>query len=739
MSHARREVVRSIAVKYPVHQDSKLEDFSMTTNFGEDVFNDAVMKMRLSSHVYQEVQNIINSNGSRQLKPDFASQIANTMKQWALERGATHFTHWFQPMTGLTAEKHDAFLGDVPFQGQPLLEFSGKALIKGETDGSSFPNGGLRSTFEARGYTVWDPVSPAFIRRYENGNVLCIPTSFISWTGEALDLRTPLLRSEEALSRQSVRMLSFLRESTKMVYSTLGAEQEFFFVDRGFFLARPDLVATGRTLIGAQPPKGQELEDHYFGSIHPRVMACLQEVEKEAWRLGVPIKTRHNEVSPAQHELAPIFERSSLAADHNMLLMELLRETGRKHGLECLLHEKPFKGVNGSGKHNNWSLCTSEGDNLLDPGRNPHTNLRFMVFLSAIIKAVDDHADILRASIATAANDHRLGAHEAPPAIISIFLGSQLEQVVTNVINGATPTGRSPSQTGEHRDQFIELGVSTLPPLPKDSTDRNRTSPFAFTGNKFEFRAVGSSQNCSIPVTALNTAVADSLDSMATAIERHMAEGKDNIESIKSVVLQVLNAHHRVCFGGNGYSAEWAREAANRGLPNYRKTPEALQQSIVPANVEMWIKHNVLSETEVAARCAVYLERYVHTVAIEANTIAQLAQNHVLPAAIKQQKLLAKSLASMVAIIPDFNKGPQMNLLNRVGNQINTLLEAIETLQRSSEKLDDNHEPQTQANFCRDSIIPAMQVVRECCDTLEELMDDDLWPLPKYSEMLFLR
>eukprot|EP00743_Colponemidia_sp_Colp-15_P005344 GILK01005746.1.p1 GENE.GILK01005746.1~~GILK01005746.1.p1 ORF type:complete len:767 (-),score=129.87 GILK01005746.1:61-2277(-) len=738
MADTRRAVLVSISTKGALPEfDQSLKDFQLHQDFGCDVFNDELMKRSLSSHVYTAIQQIHKSVGL-ELTAEIAGQVANAMRQWAVERGATHFSHWFQPMTGLTAEKHDSFLGDMPFTGKPILEFSGSALVRGEPDASSFPSGGIRSTFEARGYTVWDPVSPAFIRRYQNGSVLCIPTSFISWTGEALDVRTPLLRSEEALSRQALRLLKFIGEEADGVYSTLGAEQEFFMIDRAYFLTRPDLVATGRTVAGADPPKGQQMEDHYFGSIHPRVLACLMEIEKEAWRLSVPLKTRHNEVSPAQHEFAPIFERASIACDHNMILMELLRDTARKHGLECLLHEKPFQGVNGSGKHNNWSICTTSGDNLLEPGKVPHQNLRFMLFLAASIKAVDDHADVLRAAVASAANDFRLGANEAPPAIISVFLGTLLEEIVKNIISD-DENMPSPSPLYKRNNALIQLGVSTLPPLPRDQTDRNRTSPFAFTGNKFEFRAVGSSQNCAVPITALNTAVADSLSQMAEGIENYIREGKDSTDSVKQVIKETLKNHLRVCFGGNGYSKEWHEEAAKRGLPNLRATPEALRTMLNEKNIKMWAKHRVFNESEATSRVTVNLERYVHTVAIESNTLIGMASSHMIPAALLQQTNLAEAVLKLKAALPNFDNGPQAELLTKYAELVNTAIKQLAELRKKQSALEHLDDVQAEANFCRDELLVAMSALRTTVDDIELITDDNLWPLPKYHELLFVR
>ncbi|MCC6670299.1 MAG: glutamine synthetase III [Planctomycetes bacterium] len=724
---ARRAAVQSILSKKPVRSATSYEQERIHELFGMNVFGDSEMRARLPESAYKALRSCMEHG--TELDPTLADQVATAMKEWAVGRGATHFTHWFLPMTGLTAEKHDSFLNMA--DGRMLLEFSGKQLVKGEPDASSFPSGGLRATFEARGYTAWDPTSPAFIRETQNGATLCIPTAFCSWTGEALDKRTPLLRSMEALSKQAVRLLHILGEKeVRSVFTTLGAEQEYFLVDRGFYQLRPDLIACGRTLLGARPPKGQELEDHYFGAISPRVIAFMQDCERELWKLGVPAKTRHNEVAPSQYELAPVFERTTVAMDHNMLTMEVLRQVAQKHGFVCLLHEKPYAGVNGSGKHNNWSMATDTGENLLEPGRTPGENLRFMVFLTAVIRAVDTFPELLRTSIAFAGNDHRLGANEAPPAILSIYLGDQLTEVVENLISG-TPRGEGARKT------TMTLGVNTLPPLPRDATDRNRTSPFAFTGNKFEFRAVGASQSIANPNIALNTIVADSVAWLADEIEKH-ARTMSLDAAVQTVVQTALKKHARVIFNGNGYSAEWHAEAERRGLPNLRNTVDALAHYATEKHVVLFERFGVLTRKEVESRGHIAFEGYVKAIAIEAQSLIGLAATHVLPVALNHQERLASSVsAARQAGVSDLRA--QEKLLATLSGRVNQLLTAIEALQAASDKAETHHgSHKDHATFYRDQVIPAMSQVRQACDALELLVDDDLWPLPKYREMLFI-
>jgi glutamine synthetase len=692
------------------------------------VFNDRVMRERLPKDTYKALRQTIDRGAA--LKPEVATVVANAMKDWALEHGATHFTHWFQPMTGLTAEKHDSFLTPTA-DGRGLMEFSGKELIKGEPDASSFPSGGIRATFEARGYTAWDPTSPAFLRKTARGATLCVPTAFCSWTGEALDQKTPLLRSMQALSVHAVRLLHLLGESgVSRVLTTLGCEQEYFLVDRRFYYARPDLVATGRTLFGARPPKGQELEDHYFGAISERVMAYMQDLEQELWRLGIPARTRHNEVAPGQFELAPVFEEASVAADHNMLTMEVMKAVAERHGFACLLHEKPFAGVNGSGKHNNWSMSDNLGNNLLDPGHTPHENLKFIVFLTAITRAVDLHQDLLRASVAHAGNDHRLGANEAPPAIISIYVGSQLEDIINGLIQGTAPAKKGADK--------MQLGVTTLPPLPRDQSDRNRTSPFAFTGNKFEFRAVGSSQAVAHPNTLLNTIVAESLDFMATEIEKRGGKG-DRRETIAALVREVLTQHQRILFNGDNYSEEWVNEAEKRGLLNLRDTPSALARLATEPNQRLFEKYAVFTPRETTSRSNIAFHTYLQRVNVEAQTAKSLAATMVLPAGMAYQEHLARSIQGVQQVLPRTDVKSQVEVLEQVTRSINELKRALDHLEQARAQADGHHgSPEQHAAAYRDLVMPAMAELRTHADALESQVDDALWPLPKYREMLFL-
>ncbi|MFN8826548.1 MAG: glutamine synthetase III [Planctomycetota bacterium] len=695
--------------------------------FGANVFGLEQMRTRLPESAYKALRSCMEHG--QELDHALADQVANAMKEWAVERGATHFTHWFQPMTGSTAEKHDSFASIE--NGKLILEFSGKALIKGEPDASSFPSGGLRATFEARGYTAWDPTSPAFLRETTNGSTLCVPTAFCSWTGEALDEKTPLLRSSEALNREAVRLLRLLGDDrVQYVVTTLGVEQEYFLVDRDLWMLRPDLIATGRTLFGAKPPKGQELEDHYFGSIQPRVLAFMQEVELELWKLGVPVKTRHNEVAPSQYEVAPIFERSTVAVDHNMLAMEVMKQVATKHGFHCLLHEKPYAGINGSGKHNNWSMATDAGENLLEPGRSPEQNMRFMVMLAAVMRAVDTHADLLRTTIAHAGNDHRLGANEAPPAILSIYLGEQLTDVVEAMIQG---TGRG----SERRRDTMRLGVSVLPPLPRDATDRNRTSPFAFTGNKFEFRAVGSSQACGRPNAVLNTIVADALAYIAGEIEK--TKGQKGLEAaINDVVVELFKKHQRILFNGNGYSAEWHAEAAQRGLPNFRNAVDAIGNFGSKKNVELFERFAVLSSKEVESRMNIQFEAYSKAIAVEGQSALSIARTMILPAAQRTQLAVAQSLAAAKAC--GIEVKVQEKRLRELSARIEAFVLGIEELTAQFEHAESHGgSPQEHARTYRDKVVPAMAKLREVADGLETMVDDAEWPLPKYREILFLQ
>jgi glutamine synthetase len=723
---ARAAAIQLIARKTPVVVDA-CPRTTVPELFGANVFGLDQMRARLSESAYKALRSCMEHG--QELDPALADQVANAMKEWAVERGATHFTHWFQPMTGSTAEKHDSF-ADLE-NGQLIMAFSGRALIKGEPDASSFPSGGLRATFEARGYTAWDPTSPAFLRETTNGSTLCIPTAFCSWTGEALDEKTPLLRSTEALNREAVRLLRLLGDSrVQFVYPTLGCEQEYFLVDRDFWALRPDLVATGRTLFGAKPPKGQELEDHYFGSIQPRVLAYMQEVELELWKLGVPVKTRHNEVAPSQYELAPIFERTTIAVDHNMLCMEVLKQVAQKHGFQCLLHEKPYAGINGSGKHNNWSMATDTGENLLDPGKSPAENMRFVVMLAAIMRAVDTHADLLRVTIAHAGNDHRLGANEAPPAILSIYLGEQLTDVVDELIAG---TGKGSQRKKEH----MRLGVNVLPPLPRDATDRNRTSPFAFTGNKFEFRAVGSSQACAKPNAVLNTIVADSLAYVAAEIEK-LKDKKGLEAAVNEVVVDLFKKHQRILFNGNGYSAEWHAEAARRGLPNFRNAVDAIGNFNAPKNVALFEKFGVLSSKETESRMNIMFEGYSKAIAIEGQSALSVARTMLLPAAQRSQLAFAQSVGAAKGIGIDVKV--QERRLRDMSSRIESFVLAIEELAAVFEHAEQHAgSPHEHAKTYRDKVVPAMWKLREIADGLETMVDDAEWPLPKYREVLFLQ
>jgi glutamine synthetase len=721
---ARAAAIQIIARKSPVVADPRPSNLPQM--FGANVFGLDQMRARLPESAFKALRSCMEHG--QELDPALADQVANAMKEWAVERGASHFTHWFQPMTGSTAEKHDSFANIEG--GKLIMEFSGKALIKGEPDASSFPSGGLRATFEARGYTAWDPTSPAFIRETANGATVCIPTAFCSWTGEALDEKTPLLRSAEALNREAVRMLRLLGDArVSFVYPTLGCEQEYFLIDRDFYLLRPDLVATGRTLFGAKPPKGQELEDHYFGSIAPRVLAFMQESELELWKLGVPVKTRHNEVAPSQYELAPIFERTTIAVDHNMLCMEVLKQVAQRHGFQCLLHEKPYAGINGSGKHNNWSMATDTGENLLEPGKSPEQNMRFVVMLAAIMRAIDLHADLLRVTIAHAGNDHRLGANEAPPAIMSIYLGKQLTDVVETLIAG--------TKTGERKRETMRLGVNVLPPLPRDATDRNRTSPFAFTGNKFEFRAVGSSQAPSKPNTVLNTIVADSLAYMVTEIEKLKAQ-KGLEAAVNEVVVDLFKKHQRILFDGNGYASEWHAEAARRGLPNVRNAVDAIGNLSSKKNLDLFERFAVLSPKEVESRMNIMFEAYSKAIAIEGQSALSIARTMILPAAQKTQLGTAQSVAAAKAAGVDVKA--QEKRLRDLCARIETFVLAIEDLTAVFE-LAEHHAgaPQEHAKTYRDKVVPAMAKLREIADALETMVDDAEWPLPKYREVLFLQ
>jgi glutamine synthetase len=685
--------------------------------FGANVFSPAVQRQRLPKHVYKALQRTLEHGEA--LDTSLADAVAQGMKEWAMERGATHYTHWFQPLTGSTAEKHDSFYAPVG-DGTAMAEFSGKELIQGEPDASSFPTGGIRATFEARGYTAWDPTSPAFILENPNGALLCIPTAFTSWTGEALDHKIPLLRSMDALSGAAIRALQLLGdEDARRVFTTVGPEQEYFLIDEQYYFERPDLLTTGRTLFGAKPPKGHELDDHYFGSIPERILACMLETEQELAKLGVPIKTRHNEVAPNQYEIAPIFENSNVGSDHQQLTMQVMQNVARRYGLVCLLHEKPFAGVNGSGKHNNWSMGTDTGANLLEPGDTPSENLQFLFFCTAVIQAVNAHQALLRASIASPGQDHRLGANEAPPAIISIFLGAELEKVFAAIESGKAERSKPGS--------FLGLGTPVLPPLPLHGGDRNRTSPFAFTGNKFEFRALGSSQSLALPNTVLNTIVAEAIDDLAGKLKTALKANAANLEkAVAKVVRESYSANKRIIFDGDNYAPEWHTEAEKRGLYNLRSTPEALPWLVNKGTVALFKKYGVLSKRELESRHEVFLEQYAVKINIESETAASIARTQILPAAVRHvNELRAASLDE---------------LTDEVEPVIRELHFALLKLEDANlEENQDDSSPARWADYVHDRVVPAMEDVREVADRLEKIVADDLWPLPKYSEMLFIK
>ena len=726
MSTVRQEAIRAIADSKHKLDRIDFKSQHVADLFGVNVFNEEVQRQRLPKPIFKALQKTIKQGAP--LDPLIADAVATAMKDWAMEKGATHFTHIFQPMTGQTAEKHDSFLSPVN-DGKALTEFSGRELIKGEPDASSFPSGGLRATFEARGYTAWDPTSPAYIHEHPNGATLVIPTAFLSWTGESLDKKTPLLKSMDALSGQAIRILRlFGKNGVHRVVTTVGPEQEYFLIDKHFYFSRPDLVNTGRTLFGTKPPKGQELEDQYFGVIPERVLAYMAEVELELTKLGVPVKTRHNEVAPSQYEIAPIFENSNLATDHQNLVMQTLRAVADKYGLVCLLHEKPFAGINGSGKHNNWSMSTDDGENLLNPGDNPHDNAQFLVFCAAVIRAVNKYADLLRLSIASAANDHRLGANEAPPAIISIFLGEQLNDIIEQIEKGGA---KSSKQGGQ-----FETGVSVLPKLPREAGDRNRTSPFAFTGNKFEFRAVGSSANIAGANTILNTIVAESLDYIATELESATKGGKDLTKAVQELLPKIIKEGKKVIFNGNGYSEDWHKEAEKRGLPNFKNTVDSLASVIKKENVELLSKYKVYSERELQSRYNILAENYVKTIDIEAQTALNMAKTMILPAALRYQKEVGESIAAAKAAGAAQPAG--LETFGTLVSTINDFQRAINTLEKAIDHHGDG-DAYGHAKHMRDHVVTGMAELRKHGDKLETLVADDIWPLPTYREMLFIR
>ena len=689
----------------------------VSQEFGSLLFTDAVMQERLPKPTYRELRQVIDDG--KPLDLDIANEVAHAMKEWALEKGATHFAHWFQPLTGITSEKHDSFLTPIN-DGTVLMSFSGKELVQGEPDASSFPSGGLRATFEARGYTAWDPTSPAFIK----DEVLCIPTAFVSYTGEALDKKTPLLRSQVALETQAKRVLALFGREPKRVFTTIGPEQEYFLVKEEDYEARPDLVYCGRTLFGCEPVKGQELEEHYFGAIRPTVNDFMKEVDDELWKLGVPVKTKHNEVAPSQHELAPIFEQGSLAIDDNLLTMEKLKLMATRHGLACLEHEKPFEYVNGSGKHNNWSIC-ADGRNLLEPGAVPSENLQFLVFLAALVAAVDEHADLLRASVASAGNDHRLGANEAPPAIISVFLGDQLHAIVEALINKEEPE--------VHEAERMDLGVPALPDLLRDSTDRNRTSPFAFTGNKFEFRMCGSQQNLADPNVVLNTAVAEQCDRFATKLEGKTGDEFTNLAL--RWVRHTLRDHQRVLFEGNGYSEEWEAEAARRGLPNLKTTPDALPCMVKPENVAFYERYHVLDGAEIHARYVSKAEQYAKLLNIEANTMVYMARHLYVPALSDYSGDLATSVATKAEI--GIEATVEKDLVRTITEGMAQIDEAARALEAANASARTVEDPQARCDVYRDEVLPAMDALRAPVDAMEQICGADYWPVPTYNKMLF--
>ena len=685
--------------------------------YGSKVFNEHVMKERLPSATYKSLKNTLHKGAP--LDIEVANVVASVMKRWAMELGATHYTHWFQPLTGITSEKHDGFVSPVG-DGTAIMEFSGKELVRGEPDASSFPSGGLRATCEARGYTAWDPTSYAFVK----DDVLCIPTAFVSYTGEALDKKTPLLRSMNALSGQAIRILKLFGKDVDYVSTTVGPEQEYFLVKKEDYEARQDLILTGRTLFGAPSAKGQELEEHYFGVIRPEVSAFMKDLDEELWKLGVPAKTKHNEVAPCQHELAPIYDTTNVAIDHNLLTMEMMKKIAPKYGLVCLQHEKPFEGVNGSGKHNNWSLSTTE-ENLLDPGDTPMENLQFLVFLAAVIKAVDEYADLLRTSVATPGNDHRLGANEAPPAIISIFVGEELEAVIDAIASDSPYAGPVKMK--------MDLGVDVLPKFSKDTTDRNRTSPFAFTGNKFEFRMPGSSQNLSDCDTILNTAVAKELKGYADELEG----AEDFTAAAIALVKRTIRDHRRVIFNGNGYTAEWEAEAAKRGLPNKKNTPAALPALIDPKNIALMEEFGVLTKVEMESRYEVELEHYAKVINIEALTMLEMARKQLLPAVNAYMSEVANTAASKLAVSESISVRSETKTLGRLSADADAMSDAIDTLQDAVDAAKALPSESEKAVAFHDNVLPAMDALRAAADDAETLCGEDYWPLPSYSKMLY--
>lgn len=701
------------------------EKVNVTEIFGENVFDDRTMQERLPKKTYQKLKQTIRDG--KELDIETADVVAHEMKEWAIEKGATHYTHWFQPLTGATAEKHDSFITSPLPSGKALMSFSGKELIKGEPDASSFPSGGLRATFEARGYTAWDCTSPAFVREDACGATLVIPTAFCSYTGEALDQKTPLLRSMEAINEQSLRLLRLFGNTTAhKVTPSVGAEQEYFIIDRKNFLARKDLVYTGRTLIGAMPPKGQEMDDHYFGAIRERIGAFMHDVNIELWKLGVTAKTQHNEVAPAQHELAPIYEEVNVEVDHNQLIMETLKRVAYDHGLQCLLHEKPFDGVNGSGKHNNWSLVTDDGQNLLDPGKTPHENMQFLLVLCCILKAVDEHADLLRESAADVGNDSRLGANEAPPAIISVYLGDQLADVFDQLVS----TGEATHSIGRKK---MQTGVKTLPDFMKDATDRNRTSPFAFTGNKFEFRMVGSEDSIGEPNIVLNTIVAEAFSDACDVLEK----ADDFDTALHDLIHQLAADHQRIVFNGNGYSDEWVKEAERRGLPNITNMLDAIPALTTDKTVQMYERFHVFTKSELDSRAEIEYEIYAKKRNIEAKTMVDIIRKQVIPAVIKYTTVIADSITSVSNACPEADVSTQTALLKEVSAQLKNTRESLQSLEIDLERTGDFSDEKARAFYFRDTVLPDMKGLRTPVDKLEMLVDKEYWPMPSYGDMIF--
>ena len=700
------------------------EFLNVTEIFGENVFNDTVMQERLPKKTYKKLKEVIEEG--KELDLETADVVAHEMKEWAIEKGATHYTHWFQPLTGVTAEKHDSFITAPMSNGKVLMSFSGKELIKGEPDASSFPSGGLRATFEARGYTAWDCTSPAFVRQDAAGATLCIPTAFCSYTGEALDQKTPLLRSMEAINEQSLRLLKLFGNTTsKKVTPSVGPEQEYFLVDREKYLKRKDLIFTGRTLFGAMPPKGQEMEDHYFGAIRERIAAYMKDVNKELWKLGVSAKTQHNEVAPAQHELAPIYAEANIAVDHNQLVMETLKKVAGRHGMTCLLHEKPFAGVNGSGKHNNWSITTDDGINLLEPGKTPHDNIQFLLVLTCILKAVDKHADLLRESAADVGNDHRLGANEAPPAIISIYLGEQLQDVLSQLIS----TGEA---TRSLKGEVLQTGVKTLPDFMKDATDRNRTSPFAFTGNKFEFRMVGSNDSIASPNVVLNTIVAEAFSEACDVLEK----ADDFDMAVHDLIKEQATEHQRIVFNGNGYSDEWVAEAERRGLPNIKSMVDAIPALTTEKAVNVFEKFGVFTKAELESRVEIQYENYAKAINIEARTMIDMAGKQIIPAVIKYTTSLANSINAVKAAC-DADVSVQTELLTETSDLLSEAKIALAKLIEATDKAAAMEEGRDQAVCYRDEVKAAMDALRAPVDKLEMIVDKEMWPMPSYGDLIF--